>query len=170
MSKAYAMRTRFMKYLTAMQAATGRQFTNFADFAKAQSPVMVKITNKLGAKEEDGTQKVYANMKPDGITAPEFQHPVTGEIEHVEVPEAKGKYPVPFEWDKPTAESWTQLSPWHKDAVKAAVNFAGSPIDMLLQSDPELDKVMEKGEDQDQSDKTPPEPDTNPTKQEDIPV
>jgi hypothetical protein len=153
-----------------MQTATGLGYTNFADFAKAQAPIMVKVTNKLGAKEDDGTQKVYANMKPDGITAPEFQHPVTGEIQKVDVPAAKGEYPIPFEWDEPTEESWKQLAPWHKDAVKAAVDFAGSPIDMLLQSNPELDKVTEPDADQDQTDNKPPEPEVNKTKQEDIPV
>jgi hypothetical protein len=170
MSKAYAMRTRFMKYLTNIQAATGLNYTNFADFAKAQAPIMVKVTNKLGAKKEDGSQPTYANMKPDGITKPAFEHPTTGEVIEVEVPEAKGEYPIPFEWDAPTEESWKGLQPWYKKAIKEAVDFAGSPIDMLLQANPELDAVQEPSKDQDQSDPRPPEPEKNVQKQEDIPV
>lgn len=170
MSLAYAMRTRFMKYLTNLQAATGLNYNNFADFAKAKAPVMIKVTNKLGAKKEDGTQPTYANMKPEGIVKPCFEHPTTGEVIEVEVPEAIGTYPIPFEWDAPTAEAWTGLQPWYKKAIKSAVDFAGSPIDLLLQSDPELDKVTEPDADQDQTDSKPPEPEVDTSKQEDIPV
>jgi len=170
MSLAYAMRTRFMKYLTALQAATGETYTNFADFARAKSPVMIKVTNKLGAKKEDGSQPTYANMKPEGIVKPCFEHPTSGEVIEVEVPEAIGEYPIPFEWDCPTEESWKGLQPWYKTAIKAAVDFAGSPIDMLLQSNPELDKVTEPAEDQDQTGNKPAEPEVDTTKQEDIPV
>ena len=170
MSLAYAMRTRFMKYLTAMQTATGLNYTNFADFAKEQAPVMVKVTNKLGATKEDGTQPTYANMKPDGICKPCFEHPTSGEVIDVEVPPAIGEYPIPFEWDAPTAEAWKGLQPWYKKAIKESVDFDGSPVDMLLQSDPELDKVNEPDEDQDQTPNTPPEPEVDKTKQSDIPV
>lgn len=170
MSKAYAMRTRFMKYLTALQTATGLNYTNFADFAKEQVGVMVNVTNKLGKKAEDGSQPTYANMKPDGIVKPMFQVPGSKKIIDVEVPETIGTYPVPFEWDCPTEDSWKGLQPWYKKAIKAAVDFAGSPIDLLLQSNPELDQVTEPDADQDQSDNTPPEPPKNPKKQEDIPV
>jgi hypothetical protein len=172
MSRAYAMRTRFMKYLTALQAATGLQYTNFADFARDQVGVMINVTNKKGAADEKtGVAPVYANMKPDGIVAARFEHPVSGEIEELEVPPAKGDHYCPaFEWDSPTKESWSMLPPWHKDAIKAAVDFAGSPIDMLLQANPELDKINEPDEDQDQTPNTPAEPPRDPAEQEDIPV
>lgn len=172
MSKAYAMRTRFMKYLTALQAATGKNYTSLAEFAKEQAGVMVNVTNKPGKmNEETGVQPTYANMKPDGIVAPRFEHPVTGDIEELPVPEAKGDHYCPvFDWDEPTEESWKQLPPWHKDTIKAAVNFAGSPIDMLLQSNPELDKVTEPDADQDQTPNTPPEPPVDPSTNGDLPV
>ena len=170
MSKNYAMRTRFMKYLTAMQQATGLGFTNFADFAKAQAPVMINITNKLGKKKDDGTQPTYANMKPDGIVKPMFQVPGSNKIIDVEVPDAIGTYPIPFEWDAPTADSWSGLQPWYKAAIKAAVDFEGSAIFELLLSDPELDRALADDDDQDQRPNKPAEPPRDTTKQEDIPV
>lgn len=170
MSKNYAMRTRFMKYLTAMQVATGKNFTNFADFAKAKVGLMVNVTNKLGKKAEDGSQPTYANMKPDGIVAPEFKHPVTKKVEPVDVPEAIGEYPAPFEWDAPTPETYKALQPWYKAAIKAAVDFEGSPVQIMLLANPELDKVLEKDEDQDQTPNKPAEPPKDMKKQEDIPV
>ena len=172
MSKAYAMRTRFMKYLTALQAATGKNYTNFADFAKEQVGVMINVTNKLGKlNEETGEQPTYANIKPDGVVSPSFQHPVTKEIQTLDVPPAIGDHYCPaYEWDAPTPEAWKLLPPWHKDTIKKALNFEGSPTDMMLQADPELDKVTEPDADQDQKVNTPPEPPRSSSKQEDIPV
>ena len=172
MSRAYAMRTRFMKYLTALQAATGLQYTNFADFAREQVGVMINVTNKKGkVNEETGVAPVYANMKPDGIVAARFEHPVSGKIEELEVPAAIGDHYCPaFEWDAPTPEAWKMLPPWHKAAIKAAVDFEGSATDLMLQADPTLDEITKPDEDQDQTPNKPAEPPADTTKQEDIPV
>jgi len=171
LGKSYSLRTRFVKYLTALQAATGLNYTNFADFAKAQVPVMINVTNKLGKmNEETGVQPTFANMKPDGIVAPRFVHPVTKEVDELEVPPAIGSYCAAFEWDTPTAEAWKQLPPWHKEAIKKAVDFEGSPTDLMLKADPTIDEVNKPDEDQDQTPNTPAEPPADPQKQEDIPV
>jgi hypothetical protein len=173
MSKGYAMKTKFMKFLTSMQAATGQTYASLADFAAEQSAVMINVTNKKGKRDEEtGVQPVYANMKPDGIMPPRFEHPVTGEVQLVEVPPAIETYAV-FDWDAPTKEAWEALPPWHKETIKAALNFGGSPIEALLEKHPELDQ----DEDQDQTDGKPAEPNgQNVTPadmagtQEDIPV
>ncbi len=170
MSKAYAMRTRFMKYLTALQNATGLNYTNFADFAREQVGVMINVTNKLGAAKDDGTQPTYANMKPEGIVPPRFEHPTKGTVEELEVPAAIGEYGAPFEWDAPTKEAWSALPPWHKACIKEAVDFGGSPIDLLLQANPELDKILKDDDDTDQTPNKPAEPPRDPVEQEDIPV
>jgi hypothetical protein len=167
LSKAYAMKTKFMKYLTALQQATGKPYPSIADFAAEQAGVMVNVTNKTVGQGDDA--KTFANMKPEGITAPQFVHPATGKVEEFEVPAAIGSYCPVFDWDAPTPEAWKALPPWHKTTIKAAVNFGGSPADLMLQADPTLDAVTEGTEDH--SDSTPAEPTKAqaPT-QEDMPV
>ena len=171
MSLANALRTRFLKYLKALQAATGLNYTSIADFAKDQVGLMINVTNRNG--KGDNSDKVYANMKPEGIQAPKFTHPGTGKEEIFEVPEALGEYCTTFEWDAPTAEAWKALKPWDRKIIKDATNFMGSPIHVLLESDPELDQLDKtKDESSDEPEQpadskdevTPPGPD------EDLPV
>jgi hypothetical protein len=169
-SRGMALKTKFVKYLSALQTATGLAYNNFAEFARAQVPLMISVTNKLGAKNDDGTQPTYANMTPTGITAPKFQHPISKKVEIIEVPEVIETYCPAFEWDAPTPEAWKLLPPWHRKTIKKALDFAGSPADMMLQADPTLDAVTAPDADQDQTPNTPPEPPANPRKQSDIPV
>lgn len=162
LSKGYAMKTKFMKFLTRMQAATGKTYTNLAQFAKEQSGVMISVTNQKGQAREDGTIPVYANMKPEGIQPPSLENPVSGKVEVFDVPAAKGEYCAAFEWDAPTKETWEALPSWHKETVKKALDFEGSPIHTLLVSNPDLDKAMDdKAEDH----STPEEPANNNTNQ-----
>jgi hypothetical protein len=139
-SKAMAAKIKFMKYLGALQAATSLPYASIAEFAKKQVPLLVNVTNNTS---QDG--KVYANMKPEGITSTRVEHPVTGEITDYSstVPETVGDYCPVFDWDAPTAEAWTSLKPWDKTTIKAAINFKGSPIHDLLSKNPDLDAVQD---------------------------
>ena len=138
MSRANALKTVFMKYLTALQQATGKNYPSLAQFANEQTPLMINVTNR---KNKEG-DKTYANMKPAGICAPQWTGP-DGKTTKYEVPPTKGTYVPVFDWDAPTAEAWAGLKQYHKDGIKAALNFQGSPIEMLLIQNPELDKVMD---------------------------
>lgn len=173
MSRAYAIKTKFMKFLTALQDATGKNYPTIAQFAAEQTALMINVTNKKGKRDDEtGVQPVYANMKPEGIVAPRFEHPVTGELTEVEVPPAIGEYCPVFDWDAPTVEAWKALPPFHKDTIKKALNFGGSAIDVLLSKHPEL----EADADQDQTSDKPAEPTgksvtpRDMAEQEDIPV
>ena len=170
-SKAYAMKTKFMKFLSALQNASEKHYTSIAAYANAGVPLLINVTNKDVVKE--GETKTYANMKPEGILAPEMKHPVSGKVEMFEVPEIVGDYCPVFDWEEPTALAWMGLPPWHKKTIKAAINFGGSPIDMLLQATPELDKAID-GEGAAEDHKAPQEPGSsdnpNPPPQSDMPV
>jgi len=173
MSKAFALKTKFMKFLVSLQNATGKTYGSLAEFAKEQPAVLVNVTNRLGAKDEDGHQPVYANMKPDGITAPRFEHPVTGDIQEIPVPAAIETYCTVFDWDAPTPEAWESLKPWDQKAIKAALNFGGSPCDLMLTANPDLDKIENSGKNaadsvSDGTPEAPPEP--PPHTAEDMPV
>lgn len=159
-SKSMAMRTKFMKYLTALQNASTHNFASIADFAKAQVPLMITVTNKPGKALEDGTVPMYANMKPEGVNSCRVEDPVTGAITDYseQVPAPLGEYCTVFDWDAPTVEAWKTLKPWDKKTIKLALNFAGSPIDRLLQANPTIDEIEQGTEDH----STPAEP-TKPT-------
>jgi hypothetical protein len=164
LGRGYAMRTRFMKFLTAIQEASGKNYTSFMKFAKEKTPLMMAITNKVvNAGTED--EKTYANFKPDGIVAPEFVHPATGEVEKFEVPEAESTGYV-FDWDTPTEEQWKSLPKWHQAAILDAVDYAGSPIEALLNANPEW--LEDEKKDDEEKAEEPEGSDADPN--EDIPV
>jgi hypothetical protein len=175
-TKGGAMKTKFMKFLTRLQDACDKPYSSIAEFAKAEVPLLISVTNKKAVV--DGKDRVYANMKPEGINSCRVAHPVTGEITDysADCPPTKGEYCKVFDWDAPTAEAWKALKPWDKTTIKAALNFKGSPIDELLSKHPELDEIAEGKADgnavKDETPKGPVEP-TTPGKapaQEDIPV
>lgn len=157
LSKAYAMKTKFVKYLTALQNATAKGYTSLSEYVGV--PLLINVAHKI--IEKDGEVSTYANMKPEGILAPEMKHPVTGAVESFDVPETKGDYCPVFDWDDPAPAAWKALPPWHKTTIKKALNFGGSPTDMMLQADPELDKVID-GEGAAEDHTAPQEPDTTP--------
>jgi hypothetical protein len=161
-SKSVAMRTKFMKFLTGLQAATGLPYPSIADFAKEQVPLIINVTNKKGAAREDGSIPVYANMKPEGITSPKVEDPMTGEVTDYssKILPVKGEYCTVFDWDAPTEDAWRALKPWDKDTIKKALNFKGSPIHQLLTANPELDRVVDGEADGNpaQDDSIPPDP------------
>ena len=175
-SKSVAMRTKFMKYLSALQNATGKPWSSIAEFAKHQVALLITVTNKRGKAKEDGSTPVYANMKPEGINATRVEDPVSGEVTDYadKCPEAIGTYCPVFDWDAPTADAWKALKPWDKKTIKAALNFEGSPIAQMLQADPTLDAVQDGSADgnaaEDHSAPVEPTTSTVNPKQEDIPV
>lgn len=174
-SKSMAMKTKFMKYLGALQAAAGKPWVSIADFANAQVPLIINVTNKKVVK--DDKEIVFANMKPEGITSCKIQDPMDPEkfTDYTDkVPPTKGEYCKVFDWDAPTEGAWKALKPWDQKTIKDALNFEGSPIHRLLMANPALDQV-ESGDADGQAteDHSAPEEPTMPGQapaQEDIPV
>lgn len=167
MTKAGAMKTKYVKYLTALQQATGENYLSIMEFAQAQVGLLINITNRQG--KGDNKDKIYANMKPEGIQKPEFVHPVSGEVEVFPVPEVIGEYCPVFDWDAPTADAWKALKPWDQKVIKDAVDFMGSPTEALLANNPELEAAADEAVEDNKAESTPTEPHRMP-KQEDIPV
>lgn len=137
-SKSAALRTKFVKYLSALQVATGKNFISLAAFAEAQVPLIINVTNKKVVK--DGKEIIYANMKAESITECAVVDPVTGyKTDYSQkVPAPLGEYCKSFEWDAPTVEAWKALKPWDQKIIKDALNFEDSPICTLLNAHPEL--------------------------------
>jgi len=162
-SKTYADRSKFMKYKNAMNAALGTDYKSLHEFVG--EGFLISVTNRVGKKaREDGSLPVYANMKPDGIQKTAFKNPVTKKVEEVPVPEAKGEYCPMFDWDEPTKESWDLLPDYLKDTIKKAVNYEGSPTQLMLVDYPEGN------EEEGTEDNPAPEQSNKPAETDDLPV
>jgi len=131
-SKSFANRSKYMKFLNSMNAALGTDYKGLHEFIG--EGFLIAVTNKTGTKaDDDGNLPVYANMKPDGIQKTTFKHPATGKMEEVPVPEAKGTYGPIFDWDNPTKEAWDAMPEYLQKCIKRAVNYEGSEVQMLVE-------------------------------------
>jgi len=163
-SLSFANRSGFMKYKNAMNAATGANYPGLD--SHVGSPFIITVTNKAGTKADaDGNLPVYSNMKPDGIQKTSFRNPGTGKTEEVEVPEIQGEYCPVFDWDEPAKESWDLVPEYLQKTIKKAVNFPGSPIQLLLLDYPEGNTDPDTPEEN-----KPPTSDAAPAQTDDIPV
>ena len=159
-----AMRSAYMKYLTAMNNAAG--FEAHGIHEHVGSKFLVNVTNKTVTKDDKSV--TYANMKPEGITKPEFRHPMTGKIEEVEVPDAIGTYGPVFAWDDPTEEAWKAMPDFLKKCCKKASNFEGSPLQVLLSGMPDENSDPISGDET--PDNTPPAGPPAQPESDDLPV
>jgi len=131
-SLTYANRSKYMKFLNAMNKAAGTNHQGLHEHVG--NAFLIAVTNKIGNKaDDDGNLPVYANMKPEGIQKTSFKHPATGKMEEIEVPPAKGKYGPIFDWDNPTQEAWEAMPEFLRKCVKNAVNYEGSEVQMLVE-------------------------------------
>lgn len=137
LSRQYAMKSGFMKYLEAFKASTGTNHPNMDAYIGA--PLVITVTHKNGKPDEAGISPVYANMKPEGINKPEWKHPLSGAVEKLEVPKATGEYCPVYDWDSPTIEGWNLLRPNVQKAIQEALNYDGSPTQLMLLNLPEED-------------------------------
>jgi len=134
LSRSYAMKTNFMKYLMAMQDASGKDLHSLAEFVG--DSFLITVTNSTGKPDQDGNIRTYANMKPEGIQGMSFKHPMTGVVEQVPAPFVLGDYCPVFDWDAPVMEDFMKLPKYFRDAIQRAENYAGSPLDMLFHGSP----------------------------------
>lgn len=135
-SMAYALRSKFMKYLNAMNDACGTDHDDLFSFVG--EPFLISVTNKPGTKaREDGTLPMYANMKPDGITSTTYLDQMDQKEKTAEVPEQVGEYCPMFFWDTPTEEAWKEVPKYLKTCMKGASDFEGSPLAAMLAGMPE---------------------------------
>lgn len=131
-SLSFANRSKYMKYLNAMNKAAGTNHQGLHEHVG--NAFLIAVTNKVGNKADDeGNLPVYANMKPEGIQKTSFKHPVTGKTEDVDVPEPKGTYGPVFDWDDPTQEAWEGMPEFLRKCVKRAENYEGSEVQMLVE-------------------------------------
>jgi len=131
-SKSFANRSKYMKFLNSMNAALGTSYKGLHEFVG--QGFLIAVTNKVGKKADDaGNLPVYSNMKPEGIQKTTFKHPATGKLEEVPVPAAKGKYGPIFDWDDPTKEAWDEMPEYLQKCVKRALNYEGSEVQMLVE-------------------------------------
>lgn len=131
-SKTYANRSKYMKFLNSMNKAAGVNHQGLHEHVG--NSFLIAVTNKIGTKaDDDGNLPVYANMKPEGIQKTSFKHPATGKMEEVEVPEVQGKYGPVFDWDNPTPEAWEAMPEFLRKCVQRAENYSGSEVEMLVQ-------------------------------------
>jgi hypothetical protein len=142
-SKAMALKSNYVKYLSALQTATGKEYTSLKEFAEDSDPLFIKVTHNT-KRNSDGNEVVYVNMRPDGVMSCKIEDPISGDVVDYssKVNPKEGEYAI-FDWDAPTKESWEVMKPWHREAIKQANNFPGSPIDLLLNEHPELNKLDE---------------------------
>lgn len=152
LSRQFAMKSGFMKYLEALKDATGDHHQNMDAYIGA--PLLINVTHRQGKADDKGVIPVYAQMKPEGINKPEWRHPLSGKVEMLEVPPSKGTYCSVYDWDAPTPEGWKLLMPSVQKAIKSALNFDGSPTQLMLAGMPEEDTNVK---DEKAVDKTPPE-------------
>lgn len=147
-SLSFANKSAFNKYKNAMNAALDTAHGGLHMFLGEK--FLITVTNATGKPDKNGDCRVYANMKPEGITKPEFRHPMTKKVEVIDVPDPKGTYGPMFDWDEPTVEAWNGLKKNLKKCIRKAVNFEGSPIQGILAGMP------------DESDEAVPDPDAMP--------
>ena len=134
LSRSFAMKTNFMKYLMAMQDATGKNYNSIDQFVG--HGFLIKVTNKIGKPDQNGNTRTYANMKPDGISSLSFKHPVTGVVEEVPCPDVIGNYCPVFDWDNPDIEAYKLLPSYMQAFIQKAENFPGSEIEALIKGRP----------------------------------
>ena len=135
-SMTYANRSKFMKYLNAMNDACGTNYDGLDDFVG--EAFLVSVTNKPGKKADaDGNLPMYANMSPDGINSTKYIDQMDQQEKEAKVPETLGEYCPVFSWDTPTEEAWGALPKYLQTCIKSAVNFPGSPVDAMLAGMPE---------------------------------
>jgi len=150
LSKQFAARAKYVKYLEAFKAATGTNHQSLDAFL--DEPLIINVTHRKGKPGKDGTVPIYANMTPDGINKPEMKHPMTGKVEVFEVPPATGTYCKVFDWEAPTVEAWKAIPKFIQDVMKKATNFNGSALEAMLMDLPDDEKTDDK-----ESDTTPPD-------------
>ena len=114
LSPAYANRSKFMKYLNAMNDACGTSYESLSDFVNKPFNI-----------------PVYSNMLPEGIQSVDFKNPITGKMETAEVPEVQGNY-TNFDWDAPTEDAWNNLPKFLKDRIQKATNYEGSEVQAMV--------------------------------------
>lgn len=130
-SKSIAMKQNYVKTLLAMHDATGTTHESLADYVG--TVFGVNITHSVGKKaDDDGNVPTYANMKPAGLVAPSFQHPITKEVTVLDLPEVQGEYCPEFSWYNPTMESWALVPKRIKDFILSADDYTGSELDIML--------------------------------------
>ncbi len=145
MSLSFANKTAFNRYKNAMNTALGTNHGGLHMFLGEK--FLIAVTNNPGKPDKNGDVKMYANMKPEGITKPEFRHPVTKNVESIEVPDPKGTYGPMFDWDEPTVEAWNGLKKNLQKCIRKAINFEGSPIQALLADIPDQsDEAQSQGD------------------------
>jgi len=137
LSRNFAMKTNFMKYLTAMQDATGTDYPSIADYVG--QGFLVTVTNNDSKPDKDGNVRTFANMKPDGIQGLSFKHPITGAVEELECPDQEGTYCKILDWDDPNLEEYKKLPEYMQKFINKAEDFPGSPLQGLLKGQPSSD-------------------------------
>lgn len=160
-SMSFAQRSKFMKYLNAMNDACGTTHNGFADFVGC--PFLIAVTNKPGTKaRDDGSLPMYANMKPDGINSTTYVDQMDQKEKQAEVPETVGEYCGTFFWDDPTPEAWKEVPKYLKTCMKAATDFEDSALATMLAGMPE--------EPSEEGDSKPKDNTGKPAEADDIPV
>ena len=149
LSKSFAMKTNFMKYLLAMQDATGKNYDSLADFVG--QGFLVSVSNKEGKPDSDGNVRVFANMKPDGIQSLSFKHPVTGVVEEVTCPKQIGEYCKVLDWDDPDLNEFKKLPEYMQDLIKNAEDYPGSALQGLLQGEPDTEGTYDESEEDEET-------------------
>ncbi len=135
-SMAFANRSKFMKYLNALNDACGTSYDGLADFVG--EPFLIAVTNKAGTKaREDGSLPIYANMAPDGINSCTYIDQMDLQEKTAKVPEQVGEYCAKFFWDDPTPEAWKEVPKYLKTCMLGATDFEGSPLAAMLAEMPE---------------------------------
>ena len=135
-SMAFANRSKYMKYLNAMNDACGTNYDGLADFVG--QAFLIAVTNKVGNKaDDDGNLPVYANMKPDGINSTNYIDQMDQQEKEANVPALKGEYCSVFSWDDPTEEAWKEVPTYLKKCMKGAADFNNSPLAAMLAGMPE---------------------------------
>jgi hypothetical protein len=159
LSKSFAMKTNFMKYLLAMQDATGKNYDTLADFVG--QGFLVSVTNNESKPDSNGQVRIYANMKPDGIQGLSFRHPVTGAIEEIECPKQIGEYCSVLDWDNPDLDEFKKLPDYMQELIKNAEDYPGSALQELLQGAPDDEDTYDEAQEEEEEPADPADPDND---------
>lgn len=126
-------KSNFFKLFTAMRGASGA--THIAELLG--KPFKGRVIHSKWQK--DGKDLVTAKLRDESgysIGLPTFEDPETGEVRTMNVPPQVSKTRL-FLWDFATKEMWDNITlPGERqpfvEAIKAAVNFEGSPAQAAL--------------------------------------
>jgi hypothetical protein len=133
-SRSIAMRTSYVRYLKALQDATGKDLNSLADFVG--EAMLVTVTNNTATvKNKDGSTetRVYANMKPEGIVPPVMKDPMNPKkVIVLDVPEIIGSYWGKFDYNNPDPEVWKLLPKYLQDTCQRSIDFEGSSLQRML--------------------------------------